>query len=270
MEPAVAVALAWLVFAGTHVGLALGPIRASLVERFGRWGFVALYSVVAGISFVLLVRTYADHRFAGTGGLALGASPVLRPVLLAAIAVGMTFVAMSLDAYPHSPMAVGSDSVDEPRGLERITRHGFFVGVALIGVAHVLLATRLVGAVFAAGLVALSVVGAWHQDRKLLSLRGDPYARYLECTSTIPFVAIAAGRQRFVLGELPLRAAAIGLVLTVALRTVHAWIFASGGLWVVLATLGGAGVATLRAYRAERRRRDESTTRRRMELRGVS
>jgi uncharacterized membrane protein len=254
MEPAVVVALAWVVFAGTHVGLAVGRVRASLVERLGKWGFIALFSAVAAITFVLLIRTYAEHRFSGAAGLALGSPPALRAVLLGVVAVGMMFVIASLDAYPHSPMALVSSSVHEPRGLERITRHGFFVGVALIGGAHVLLATRLVGAVFAIGLVALSIVGAWHQDRKLLSLRGAAYARYVELTSAIPFAAIAAGRQQLVWRELPLRAAAIGLALTFLLRAVHESIFAHGGLWVVLVTLGGAAIATLRAHRAERRR----------------
>ena len=55
-----------------------------------------------------------------------------------------------------------------------MTRHPFFVGVALLASAHVLLATRLVGAVFFAGLAALAILGARHQDRKILARRGAP------------------------------------------------------------------------------------------------
>ena len=65
----------------------------------------------------------------------------------------------------------------EPRGLERVTRHPFFVGVALLGAAHALLAPRLVGAVAMGSLALLAGVGAWFQDRKLLALRGERYAR---------------------------------------------------------------------------------------------
>src|SRR5437899_13047458 len=66
--------------------------------------------------------------------------------------------------------AAGDDinpPIRAPRGVERVTRHPFFVGVALLASAHVLLATRLVGAVFFAGLAALAILGAWHQDRTL-------------------------------------------------------------------------------------------------------
>ena len=253
MEPALVVAFAWLLFAGTHIGLATAQVRARLMARFGMWGFVGFFSVIAALSFTLLVHTYADLRFEGAPGLALGALPLARAVLIAAIVVGMMLVAASLVSYPRSPMAIGSKVTREPRGIERITRHGFFAGIALIGTAHVFLATRLVGTVFAAGLVVLTVLGAWHQDRKLLALRGPEYARYLATTSAIPFAAIVSGRQRLVWSELPLGALATGVGLAFLLRGVHASIFAHGGLWVVAVTLGGAGMATLKARRAARR-----------------
>src|SRR5439155_1644277 len=77
-----------------------------------------------------------------------------------------------------------------------VSRHASFVGLALLGAAHALLATRLVGTVLMGGLTVFAVAGAWHQDRKLLRQRGEPYAAYLEATSTVPFGAIVAGRQR--------------------------------------------------------------------------
>ena len=84
-----------------------------------------------------------------------------------------------------------------------MTRHPFFVGLALFGAAHALLAPRLVGAVAMGSLALFAGVGAWLQDRKLLALRGEDYCDYLAVTSAIPFAAILAGRQRLVWGELP-------------------------------------------------------------------
>src|SRR5262249_60253032 len=97
---------------------------------------------------------------------------------------------------PGRPYALANDAAREPRGLERITRHPFLVGVALTAGAHALLAPHLIGTVFSAGLLALALGGAWHQDRKLLARRGHPFAAFLAATPLVPFAAIVSGRQR--------------------------------------------------------------------------
>src|SRR5262249_51093083 len=114
------------------------------------------------------------------------------------------------------------------RGLERITRHPFFVGVAIAAAAHALLATRLVGTVFSLRLRGRSLVGAWHQDRKLLARRGRPFADFLAVTSVVPFAAILSGRQRLVARELPWGTLVVTLLVVGGLRAVHESIFASG------------------------------------------
>ena len=134
-----------------------------------------------------------------------------------------------------------------------MTRHPFFVGVALLASAHVLLATRLVGAVFFAGLAALAILGAWHQDRKLLARRGAPYAGYLAVTSAVPFAAIVARRQHLAWREIPPRGLVLGLALAAALRAVHASIFAHSGAWVIGVVLAGAVLSAGRAWRRAQR-----------------
>jgi hypothetical protein len=76
MTPAATVGLLWLVFGGTHVGLATRAVRARLVARLGENGFIALYSTVAAASFIALVGTYAVVRDGGAPG--LGATGWLR------------------------------------------------------------------------------------------------------------------------------------------------------------------------------------------------
>ena len=228
MEPALAVALLWLVFGGLHVGLATRRVRAALVARLGEVGFRALFSVLV---------------------------TALRWALMAVIVLGLGLAMASLVTYPASPMALFTATVRPPRGLERITRHPFFVGVALAALAHVPLATRLVGAVFQAGLASLAIAGAWHQDRKLAALRGRPYDDYVAQTSAVPFGAILAGRQRLVSRELPYGALALCLAAAVWLRTVHGAIFDHGGAWVVGVVLGGAAAVGLVSWRRARRAR---------------
>jgi hypothetical protein len=119
---------------------------------------------------------------------------------------------------PRRTRSSGRRRPGKPRGIERITRHPFFVGTALLGVGHALLASRLTGVVFFGGLAIFALAGAWHQDRKLLATRGATHAALMARTSLVPFAAIATGRQRFVARELPLAAVALGVAGRVAPR----------------------------------------------------
>jgi uncharacterized membrane protein len=249
MDPALGVAFFWLLFGGTHVGLATRRVRAALVARLGEWGTIGVFSLIASVTFSALVGYYASHRFEGAPGIAAGGSAPVRGLLITCIVSGLTFALASLWSYPASPYALGNERTREPRGLERVSRHPFFVGVALAGTAHALLATRLAGTVFFAGLVLLAVGGAAHQDRKLLAARGAPYAHWIAVTSTLPFGAIISGRQRLVWHELPWMAVAMALVAAYALRAVHASILAHGGGWVIATFVGGAAILALQSWR---------------------
>jgi uncharacterized membrane protein len=253
MEPAVVVGALWIVFGGLHVGLATRRVRAVLVHRLGEWGFLGLFSLVASASFSLLVHVFAIHRLDGSPGLALGQTGPLRAVLIVAVIAGVVLAVGSLGTYPASAYAMGAQRAHAPHGLERVTRHPFFAGTATVALAHALLATRLTGTVFFGGLTLLAVAGAWHQDRKLLARRGEPFARFLAATSVVPFAAIPAGRQQLVLRELPWAALTAGLPIAFGLRAVHEQIFARGGLWVIVSVVGGAAVLMLQEWwRAQR------------------
>ena len=250
MAPSMTVGLVWLVFGGTHVGLATRPVRHRLVARLGENGFTALYSLVAVASFAALVGTYAVLRDEGAPG--LGITPALRPVLIALVVFGIVLSVAGIIPYPSSSYALfRTTSRPEPRGLERITRHPFFAGTALLGMAHALLASRLVGVVFFATLALFALAGAWHQDRKLLAARGTPHAELMERTSIVPFVAILTGRQRLGARELPVGALVLGAAAAWALNQAHASIFAHGGAYVVIAVVGGALLSSLQAWQRE-------------------
>ena len=179
MEPGWVLAGLWILFASTHVTLATRPIRDPLVCRCGELGFNLVFSLVASVSFVLLVHYYALHRLDGPPGFALGRSEPLRLLLTAAIIVGIVLATAPLLSYQKSAYAVFGLSTPPTLGIERITRHPFFVGVSLFALAHALLATHLVGTVFAAGFAVFPMIGAWHQDRKLLARRGTTHGDYL-------------------------------------------------------------------------------------------
>jgi uncharacterized membrane protein len=240
MEPIALIVVCWLLFGGTHVGLATGPVRTALVARLGDGGFRLLYFAIAAVAFTVLVRTYALHAHEGPLGFGGFVGPTLRLVLWAIAGLGATLMVAGLVAYPESPMELATRGVPPPTRLAHITRHAFFVGLAIVASVHVVLATHLTGTVFFAGLVLLDVVGAWHQDRKLLATKGDAYAAYCRETSIVPFAAIVAGRARMTARDVPVIPLAIGVVGAAAIRWVHPHLFAWDGMAVVAAVVGGA------------------------------
>jgi uncharacterized membrane protein len=253
MDPALGVGLLALLFVGTHVGLATTAIRGRLTGMLGEGGFFAVYTLVASVTLAVVLAYYAAHRFEGAAGVAAGANPIAHALLLAVIAAGVAFMVAGLAVYPRMPMALFGQPIREPYGIERITRHPFFAGVAMLGVAHVLLAPRLAGAVLMGSMALLAIAGARHQDAKHLRRRGQPYADYLAVTSMLPFAAILAGRQRLVWRELPLGTLAAGVGVAVLLRMAHDGIFADGGRWIVAAAVVGGGVASLQSWLRARR-----------------
>lgn len=253
--PAFVVLLLWVLFAGTHIGLAAPSVRTRLDARLGRRGGSAVFDVVALVSFSLLVVGGVRLRAAGAPGPGawLAGVPGVHALAIATIVAGTALAAAGIWGYPKSPTALYSQRVGEPGGIERVTRHGFFAGLCLFAIAHVPLAQRLSTAVFFAGLALFTAVGAAHQDAKLAARRGRAYARYVDSTSAIPFAAILSGRQRLVLSELPWGALGGGVALAFALRGAHDAILARDGAYVIGATLAGAGIATFQAARRARR-----------------
>lgn len=108
-------------------------------------------------------------------------------------------------------------------------------------------------------LALFSLLGPVLQDRKLLALRGEPHAAYLAATSLLPFVAIAAGRQRLVWRELPWATLLLGVVLAWLLRAVHANLFDHSGAYVIAAFVVGPLAILLGELRRDRRARRRAT-----------
>ena len=194
------------------------PFSEADADLLAELGFTVVFYLVAATSFSWLITYYAAHRFDGAPGLGLADIPALRWPLIIAIVAGVALMVAALAVYPRLPSALFEQRMRGPRGIERISRHPFFAGTALFAIAHALLATHAVGTVFFSGFALLSVLGAWHQDQKLLARRGRAYADYLTVTSAIPFAAIIAGRQSLVWSELEVGSLAVGVVVALALQ----------------------------------------------------
>ncbi len=71
------------------------------------------------------------------------------------------------------------------------------------------------------GLISYHLFGVWHGDRRLLARYGDSFRELQGRTSIVPFLAIAQGRQKFVLQEF-IRPAYLGVLITIVIfRWLH-------------------------------------------------
>ena len=239
MSPASIVLCAWLLFGGTHLLLGSPPLRTRLIARFGERGFVLLYSAIAALTLTLLAAVVARYGSEGARGPALSAVPAAKWTLGAVAFFGATLAAAGLLNYFRSPIALLRRALGRPVALaapaavERITRHPFFVGLALLTGAHALLAGTLAGAVYFGGFVVLVLAGIPMQDRKLRARHGEVYAGYVAATSALPFVAAARNTIAWRDFIVPALAAA-------GVAALHPlWRLGGGAALAVLIALGG-------------------------------
>lgn len=225
MGTSMAIALLWAAFGVTHVWLSSENVRPRLVNRLGEQGYKGVYSLVALATFVPLVWVFLANKHAGpqlwmTLGPPLAASLLSQAIMALALVLFVSAL-MPGSAPPSSMVARGRARVG---GVVRITRHPTFSAFALFGVAHLLTNGSLGDVLFFAGFPVFAWFGARHQDERKAGERQD-YREMMAVTSIVPFAAIAAGRQRLVLNELPLAGIGAGLVLTVVLRLYHGALF---------------------------------------------
>ena len=247
MEQSLVTAALWIAFGGTHVGLSMRPVRKRLVGWLGEDGYIFFYAAVALGTFGALVHFVALHRFDEPQASLLTSIPPVRGALIALSVFGFSLFVAAVIRYPGLPMAVFRHRTLPVRGIQRITRHPFFSGIAIWAAAHAFLSPSRVSFAFFLGMVVFSIVGALHQDRRLVEELGEPYRGYVAATSFWPFVAIATKRQKMTWREQPWVAYALGVVVSVGLYEVHDRIFDHGGAYVIGAVSLGSILALLGA-----------------------
>ena len=260
MTPAVIVALAWLAFGGSHLLLSSSPLRGWIVRRYDEKRFVLAYTGVAIVSMSLLIAAVTVYGSKGQLGLAMNSEPIARWLLMGVAAFGAALAVAGIAGYTRSPMSrlagqrraghhTPESAVLPPAGVARITRHPFFVGIALLMGAHVLLATSWATATYFGGFVLLALLGIPMQDRKLRAQHGEAYGRYLDQTTALPFTGnrpdppAGAGVDWSALGV-----AAVGTAVLYALHPL--WRMGNGASFAALTLLGGAAAVLIRIRRA--------------------
>jgi uncharacterized membrane protein len=215
MSPTLKIALLWLGFAGSHIGLSSVPVRPRLVATLGELAFRGLYSVVALGFFIPLVSVYFGNKHAGAWLWTVPQGPLLRATVY--VAMGVAFILVVASQVRPSPASlVPGDS--KPRGIYRITRHPFLMGVALFALAHLLPNGSTADVAFFGGFALFAFLGAWHQDARKRALEAPRVATFYEATPFLPFTGRETARG---LAELSPVTIVLAIAATVAVRYFH-------------------------------------------------
>jgi uncharacterized membrane protein len=207
----------------SHFGLASSRLRDVLVRRVGEVRYLRLYSLVTLTAFAWLIAAYrrAPIRVLWTTAawMKLGALPIVLA----------SFVLVVAGVTTPNPTVVGAeklfDNRDIVRGILRVTRNPFLWGVGLWALTHVICIGDAAGLVTFGAIGALGLVGAPVLDAKKAKRHGARWDKFAAATSSIPFLAIARRRQRFVPSEIGACRVALALALFCLVFYAHRWAF---------------------------------------------
>jgi uncharacterized membrane protein len=187
-----------LLFVAIHVGISGTAIRDRLTRAIGDRAYMVVFSVASVASIVWLINVYKTADYLPiipqmNGWKALTDLLMLPAFLL--VVIGLT---------TPNPTAFAQEKLvaQAPRGIVRITRHPFLMGVALWAFLHLVANGDLASILFFGSLFVTCAAGAPSIDAKRRrSLGGPAWDNFAGKTSVLPFAAIAAGRNQLALGE---------------------------------------------------------------------
>src|SRR5262249_2930817 len=105
-----------------------------------------------------------------------------------------------------------------PRAVHRITRHPIMMGIAFIGLFHLLPNGSATDVAFFGGLGLFPLIGSAHPDRRKLARGDERFRRFYEAT---PFLPFASGASLGALRELFPAVAAVGVAVACIVRYFH-------------------------------------------------
>jgi uncharacterized membrane protein len=181
VSPMACLALATAAFVGTHFLLS-HPLRAPLVRQIGELRFRGLYSLVALITFGLMIWTYGNvdrQPPLWSAGESIWIAATLLMWLGSILFVG------SFVGNPALPGARGPKG--PPGGALAITRHPMMWGFALWAIVHIMVIATPKALIFDGAIIFLALVGAAMQDRKKRQLMGADWHDWTAQTAFLPF-----------------------------------------------------------------------------------
>ncbi len=213
----VSLVLAALFFGGIHLGIAGTRLRDRIVGAIGTRAYLAAFSLASIAGLAWLIAAYDHAPYAPTWGPLEWWKPVAILLMLPSaflVVVGLT---------TPNPTAVAQEerAAAPPRGIVRVTRHPFLVGVALWALVHLVGNGDAASLIFFATFAVVALAGTLSIDAKRSRALGPAWASFAARTSIVPFAAPAV-KGGGILRE-------IGLVRVLAALGVYALILALHG-----------------------------------------
>ena len=234
MDSAFVILFLWVLFAGTHIGLGLVPVRMKIISAIGRVNFMIVFSVVAVLTFGSLILYFESAPISEYSSILYLPSNIIRPLMFVLSPIGVLFMTFGLCQYLDSSAASLSGECRPPVGIYKVTRHPFFLGVSITSFTHSMFSPSLSENIFFLGFTIYPLLGAFLQDLKLSKIRGNPYDQYVGKTSFFPLVAIFQGKQKLALKEFPVWIFSVTVAATVLIRFIHPYYKQIGGSKLVL------------------------------------
>jgi uncharacterized membrane protein len=214
--------IAGAAFCGSHILLSSTRLRGSLREQLGEYGFLAVYSLTALVTFAWFLVAYSHAP-------TIIVWPTQRWMALVPVVVMPLATVLLVAGYSTpNPTSVGMERfarADDPApGVLRVTRHPVMWAIGLWAISHVIANGDLRSLVFFGAFAALSLGGTVLIDRKKQLALGSNWSRLGEVTSNFPFAALVTGRTRLRWRDISLLRIAAGLLLYIVLYRAHSMI----------------------------------------------
>ena len=181
MTPQMGLTGSALLFLATHFLLS-HPLRAPLVRVMGEGAFRLVYSLIAVITFGMIIYFYD----------VIGDEPQLWPVSYAYQVAGTLLMWLGsilfVGSFVGNPALPGARRPSGgPSGVLAITRHPMMWGFALWAAVHLMVVATPKALVFDTAIIVMALVGSVMQDRKKRRLMGQTWHDWSARTAFVPF-----------------------------------------------------------------------------------
>jgi uncharacterized membrane protein len=192
--------LASVLFVGGHFVASARPVRAPLVTRMGERGFSAVYSLIAIVLLAWMIIAYGRAPVV----------PLWTPALwmdwlpaIFMVPATLLFVSALTQDNPTAVMQHVREGARPAPGILAVTRHPLMWAIGLWALAHIPPNGTAGDLIFFGGFAVLALAGTLALDAKKRAQWGAAeWRRLADCTSNLPFAAMASGRARLRPGEI--------------------------------------------------------------------
>ena len=181
MTPQAGLFFSSIAFVGLHF-LMSHPLRGPLVRAFGEGPFRGIYSLVALVTFGLMIMFYR----------VIGREPPLWNAgeagwIIATLLMWLGSI-LFVGSFFGNPALVGAKGPrGGPQGVFGITRHPMMWGFALWAAVHLTVLAMPKALVFDGAIIVLALAGAVGQDRKKATQMGEDWHDWTAQTAFVPF-----------------------------------------------------------------------------------